>query len=73
MKKNSVVLTTMFCFAMIFIQSSITICQQNRETVRKYTIKEGDTLWDLSKKFYGDALKWPRILESNPSIGTTVC
>ena len=73
MKKYYVIFTVLFCFIIITSLPSIAFSQQNRETMQKYTVKEGDTLWDLSKKFYGDALKWPQLLESNPSIGTTVC
>lgn len=30
-----------------------------------YTVKNGDTLWALSKKFYGDATKWRKIYSNN--------
>ena len=32
-----------------------------------YTVKRGDTLWALSKKFYGDATKWRKIYNANKS------
>lgn len=43
-------------------------------------IKEGDTLWDLSRKYYGDPFKWPIILDINDipnsgrglSVGTVI-
>ncbi len=33
-----------------------------------YLIKKGDTLWDISKKFYGDPFDWPGIWEKNKYI-----
>jgi hypothetical protein len=33
-----------------------------------YTIREGDTLWDISNAHYRDPFLWPLIWKSNPSI-----
>lgn len=33
-----------------------------------YTIKEGDTLWDIANAHYRDPFLWPLIWKSNPSI-----
>lgn len=33
-----------------------------------YTIKSGDTLWAIAKKFYGDGSKWKKIYEANKSV-----
>lgn len=33
-----------------------------------YTIKKGDTLWDLSKRFIDDPYYWPNIWAKNPKI-----
>ena len=33
-----------------------------------YTIKSGDTLWGISKKFYGDGAKWKTIYNANQAI-----
>ncbi|MCB0356031.1 MAG: LysM peptidoglycan-binding domain-containing protein, partial [Bdellovibrionales bacterium] len=33
-----------------------------------YTIHKGDTLWDLSKTFFGDGNYWPKIWSVNSSI-----
>jgi|GEM_PF-4693182 len=35
-------------------------------TVQNYTVKKGDTLWAISKKYYGDGTKWRKILSANP-------
>ncbi|KAA0257238.1 LysM peptidoglycan-binding domain-containing protein [Deferribacter autotrophicus] len=34
----------------------------------EYIIKKGDTLWDISKKFYDDNFKWPLIWKYNVTI-----
>jgi hypothetical protein len=33
-----------------------------------YTVKAGDTLWDISKRFYNDPFLWPRLWEQNQYI-----
>lgn len=33
-----------------------------------YTIKKGDTLWAIAKRFYGAGSKWPTIYNANKSI-----
>lgn len=34
---------------------------------RTYTVKKGDSLWAIAKKYYGDGSKWPRIFDANRS------
>ena len=38
------------------------------EGAQLYLIKQGDTLWDLSARFYGDPYLWPQIWEQNRYI-----
>ncbi len=38
------------------------------EKGRIYTIKKGDTLWDLSKRFIDDPYYWPNVWAKNPGI-----
>ena len=38
------------------------------EKGRIYTIKKGDTLWDLSKRFIDDPYYWPNVWSKNPEI-----
>jgi hypothetical protein len=33
-----------------------------------YTVQQGDTLWDICEKVYGDADLWPKLWEMNPFI-----
>jgi hypothetical protein len=36
--------------------------------VENYVVREGDTLWDICTKFFGDPYHWPRIWSYNPRI-----
>lgn len=38
------------------------------ETSSTYTIKSGDTLWAIARKFYGDGTKWKTIYDANKDI-----
>lgn len=40
----------------------------DRDTGFYYTIKKGDTLWDLSQKFYNSQWDWPGLWELNKDI-----
>ena len=33
-----------------------------------YTVKKGDTLWDICEEFYGDPNLWPKLWQMNPFI-----
>jgi hypothetical protein len=37
-------------------------------SIKAYIVKEGDTLWDISKRFYNNPYYWPKIWEKNPYI-----
>lgn len=35
---------------------------------KTYTVKSGDCLWNISRKFYGDSTKWTKIYNANKSV-----
>ena len=41
------------------------LCAQQADAPRTYTVKKGDTLWDLAKQVLGDAFLWPEIYRLN--------
>lgn len=42
--------------------------QRAAQVSRTYTIKSGDTLWGIAKKFYNDGSKWTLIYKANKEI-----
>lgn len=35
---------------------------------KEYIVKSGDTLWDISKKYYGKGSDWPKIANANKKL-----
>lgn len=35
---------------------------------KKYTVKKGDTLWGIAKRYYGSGTKWKKIYDKNKSV-----
>jgi hypothetical protein len=53
-------------FSFCFVLPGLT--QETKEAEGTYTIKKGDTLWDISSKFLKDPFLWPKLWERNPYI-----
>ena len=41
---------------------------QAPEKVIRYTVKEGDTLWDITQAILSDSFLWPKVWRNNPYI-----
>lgn len=41
---------------------------KDKTTAKTHTVKSGDTLWGISKKYYGTGAKWTIIYEQNKTI-----
>jgi hypothetical protein len=39
-----------------------------QETGYHYTVRKGDTLWDLSERFFGSPFQWPELWKENSQI-----
>jgi hypothetical protein len=62
----SLFFTMILMFSFCFVLPGLT--QEMKETEGVYTIKKGDTLWDISSKFLNDPFLWPKLWEKNPYI-----
>lgn len=65
-KLRSVYLIAILMISLIFVISPF--AQEEKEAEDVYTIKKGDTLWDISSKFLKDPFLWPQLWQRNPYI-----
>ena len=53
---------------LVFLLVSLTITPAMAAEDQIYTIKKGDTLWDISQRFIDDPYYWPNVWAKNPDI-----
>lgn len=42
--------------------------RSNRAVPSTHTVRQGDTLWDITAHYFGDPYQWPRVWSYNPEI-----
>jgi nucleoid-associated protein YgaU len=65
MSKTVRYLITAFFLVFSTISYSLTL---KPDAPERYTVKKGDTLWDISERYTDDAWQWPNIWYQNPQI-----
>ncbi len=65
MKRIALFLAVVVLVSMPLMAQEATISEEAGKT---YTVKKGDTLWDISGVFLKDPFKWPAIWEKNPKV-----
>ena len=53
----------------MFIAHDLAGASLAKEEAIIYTVKQGDTLWDISQRFIKDPYYWPNLWSNNPDIG----
>lgn len=54
--------------SLLILLTFVSILPATAEEGQIYTVKKGDTLWDLSQRFIDDPYYWPNVWANNPDI-----
>ena len=63
MKKRLFSVLFILAIACFFFNSSLVYAEK-----MTHTVVEGDTLWDICEKYYGNSDLWPKLWQMNPFI-----
>jgi LysM repeat protein len=65
MPRKSLKIAVLFLF---FFQLLPSVIRAQVQKYEDYTVKKGDTLWDISNKELKDSFLWPKVWKENPEI-----
>ena len=69
MKKGLVVFLALVILLFVFCRAGETApARKVLDKEMDYIVKKGDTLWDISERFYADPFLWPRLWQQNQYI-----